>query len=144
MIVRFCSLSDAHSAAVGPRFRRPRARIHQFDQMRTASARLAALGLLMRASATALVWETLVTGHSSTNSYAGAIVNGEMVIFGGTTKLYRLDLESTPQQWRHIQPSGTAPSGSWSHMSGSRTHDELMIFGGNRDANGDERLPPDR
>ena len=108
--------------------------------MRATSAMLGALGLAMRASATVLVWETLVAGHSSTNSYAGATVNGDMVIFGGTNKLYRLDLEGTPQQWWHIQPSGTAPSGSWSHMAGSRTHDELIIFGGNRDVTGDDNV----
>ena len=82
--------------------------------MRATSAMLGALGLAMRASATVLVWETIQPRHDSTNSYAGATVNGDMVIYGGTNKLYRLDLEGTPQQWWHIQPSGTAPSGSWS------------------------------
>ncbi|CAE7252092.1 GPA3 [Symbiodinium sp. CCMP2456] len=80
-----------------------------------------------------LTWQLVASGHSSTSQTAAATYSErEMVIYGGQSQLWRLDLEAGA--WQTIAATGSAPSGSRSYMAGSRTNGELIYFGGSNDA----------
>ena len=83
-------------------------------------------------STTALTWQLVVSGHGSTSQVAAATYSDQMVIYGGGSQLWRLDLEAGA--WQSIAATGTAPSGSRSYMAGSKRNGELIYFGGRDDA----------
>ncbi|CAE7716767.1 GPA3 [Symbiodinium sp. CCMP2592] len=89
-------------------------------------------GLVGEAFASNLTWELVASGHGSTSQVAAATLERQMVIYGGQSQLWRLDLEAGA--WQSIAATGSGPSGSRSYMAGSRTDGELIYFGGSNDA----------
>ncbi|CAE7471808.1 UVR8, partial [Symbiodinium microadriaticum] len=56
-------------------------------------------------STTALTWQLVVSGHGSTSQVAAATYSDQMVIYGGGSQLWRLDLEAGA--WQSIAATGT-------------------------------------